>query len=207
MDAPTDVRLSEPELAALRRAMSVHSGREQRRHVRHQLPDGFALVVRTQPRSGAGQTFSASGRDISASGMGFYHTAYVHPDTPCTILMRTLKNDAVAIRGTAARCRHVSGRIHEVGVLFENEIEVGQFVQGSTVPVNGAEAFTGDAHARIAQLVMELKAMVDQRTAQATLLGKVGELAMMLSPEHASAPAPPANPIAEAPAPSASKAA
>jgi hypothetical protein len=198
MTAPTDVRLSEAELAALRRAMSVHSGREQRRHVRHQLPDGFALVVRAQPRTGPGQTFSASGRDISASGMGFYHNAYVHPDTPCTILMRTLKNDAVAIKGTAARCRHVSGRIHEVGVVFENEIEVGQFVQGSTVPVDGAEAFTGDVHARIAQLVLELKAMVDQRTARATLLGKVGELAMLLSPEHTPAPKPDAAPATPA---------
>jgi hypothetical protein len=75
----------------------------------------------------------------------------------------------------------VSGRIHEAGVIFEHEIELSQFVQGSTVPVNGCK---GDVQAQVAHLVQELRSMVDQRAAMTTLLSKVGELALILAPFH-----------------------
>jgi hypothetical protein len=145
------------------------------------LPEGFALVVRTQAGTGPVLTFTASPRDLSASGMGFYHTAYIHPGTPVRLLMRTLRGEAVAVVGTVARCRHASGRIHEVGVAFENEIEVGQFVQGTTVSVNGA-GISEDMYTRAASLVADLKAMVDQRATQEVLFDKVGQLAALVSP-------------------------
>lgn len=205
MSAPIDVRLNDTELAALRKFRTVHGGAERRRHVRHSLPENFPLALRLTAPGSSNQAFSASARDISTSGMGFYYTAYIHLGTTCRVFMKTLKGDAVALPSTVVRCRHVSGRIHEVGVLFEHEIDIGQFVQGGTVPATRAAE---DAIVRVSDLVQELQAMIDQRAAMSGILSKVAELAVLLAPFHApdEPPAPaPANPpdVAAAPAPAA----
>lgn len=203
MVGPTDLRLSEREVGALKRAMSMHQGAERRRHARYMLPNDFALVIRIIQPGGGAQTFSASARDISVSGLGFFHGSYVHPGTACGVLMRTLKGDAVAVSGTVVRCKHLSGRVHEVGILFEHEVEVSQFV-ASDVPEDTQTHVSGsDVHMRVSGLVHELRLMVEQRAAQGCLLSKVGELAIVLSPEQAPAPAAPpaAEPVASAPAP------
>lgn len=179
MATPTDLRLNETERAALHSFRAVHGGSELRRHVRHALPEGFALVVRVTPPGRPVQVFTASARDISSSGMGFYNTAYIHVGTTCHVVMKTLKGEATGLQATVVRCAHVSGRIHNVGVVFEHEIDLGQFVQGGTVPVNREST---DTQSRVTALVRELNALVDQHAGMTELLARVAELAVLLEP-------------------------
>ncbi len=184
MDAPKNLRLTDRELAALKSAMAMHQGAEKRRHARYMLPSGFVLVVRIEQPGGGMHTVSATARDLSASGLGFFHPSYVHPGTACGVLMKTTKGDAVAVSGTVVRCKHVSGRVHEVGVLFEHEIEVSQFVATGTPAETQSPICGEDVHRRVSGIVQELRLMAEQRAAQGSMLAKVGELALILTPEQ-----------------------
>jgi hypothetical protein len=202
------IRLTDRERASLGKAMGIHSGAERRRHRRFLLPKEFALVVRIEQPGGGIATFSVTPRDMSTSGIGFFHAAYIHPGTVCTLLMRTLHGDPVSISGCIMRCRHVSGRIHEVGVLFEHEVDIETFVSdANTDPQQPAPIKRDELLFRIGKLAAELKALADQRATNAALLAKVGELAVLIEPPetHSAAPAhnppvpPPPAPAAPAP--------
>jgi hypothetical protein len=186
------IRLSERERAALSKAMGIHSGAERRRHTRYLLPKEFALVVRVVQSGGHASIFSVTPRDLSTSGLGFFHATYIHPGTECTLMMRTLNGDPISIKSTVMRCRHVSGRIHEVGCLFEHEVDVETFISDMSKSVDaahGAALRLDEIHARLADLAMELKALADQRAAPGELLAKIGELALLIAP-----PEPPSEP-------------
>jgi hypothetical protein len=197
------IRLTDRERASLGKAMGIHSGAERRRHRRFLLPKEFALVVRIEQPGGGIATFSATPRDISTSGIGFFHAAYIHPGTVCTLLMRTLHGDPVSISGCIMRCRHVSGRIHEVGVLFEHEVDAEVFVaDASTDPQQTAPIKRDELLFRIGKLATELKALAEQRATNAALLAKVGELAVLIEPpethiQHAPHVPPPPSATAE----------
>jgi hypothetical protein len=183
------IRLTDRERASVGKAMGIHTGAERRRHRRFLLPKEFALVVRLEQPGGGIATFSATPRDMSTSGIGFFHAAYIHPGTACTLLMRTLHGEPVSIAGVIMRCRHVSGRIHEVGVLFEHEIDVEAFVaDASTDPQQSAPMKRDEQLFRVARLAMELKSLADQRATTGALLAKVGELALLIDPNPDGAP-------------------
>jgi hypothetical protein len=186
-DQVSGIRLSERERAALSKAMGIHSGAERRRHTRYLLPKEFTLVVRLQqPGGGAASLMSVTPRDLSSSGIGFFHAAYMHPGTACTLMMRDVEANPISLKGTVVRCRHVSGRIHEVGVLFEHEVDVKTFVTDTSKtaddPSKTAALRLEEIHARLGQLAMELKDLADQRAAPGALLAKVGELALLIAP-------------------------
>ena len=44
------------------------------------------------------------------------HGQFVHAQTDCTIHLKTLDGKLVGARGRVVRCRHVVGRVHEIGV-------------------------------------------------------------------------------------------
>jgi hypothetical protein len=188
------IRLSDRERAALSKAMGIHSGAERRRHTRYLLPKEFTLVVRTQQPGGSSSLMSVTPRDISSSGIGFFHAAYIHPGTPCALMMRTVTGDPVSLKGTVVRCRHVSGRIHEIGTLFEHEVDVRTFVTDSARkaedPTQTACLKLDEIHVRLGELALELKNLAEARAAPGELLAKVGELAILIAP-----PEPPVEPI------------
>lgn len=188
------IRLSERERAALSKAMGIHGGAERRRHRRYMLPKEFTLVVRIHQPGGTASIFSVTPRDLSTSGLGFFHAAYIHPGTECTLMMRSLKGEPVSLKATVMRCRHVSGRIHEVGALFEHEVDTGTFVADHATPVDetakGALTTLEDVHSRLSELAAELKGLAEHHAAPGVLLAKVGEIAILLSPPEPTAEAP-----------------
>ena len=177
------IRLSERERAALGKAMGIHNGAERRRHRRYLLPKEFTLVVRIQQPGGSTSIFSVTPRDLSTSGMGFFHATYVHPGTECELMMRTLKGDSVVLTATVMRCRHVSGRIHEVGCLFKEEVNVELYVADMKRAAEAeSEQRVDDIHRRLSELAQELKLLADRHAATSELLAKVGELAVLITP-------------------------
>ena len=67
-------------------------------------------------------------RNLSAGGMSFLHGGYLHTGTTVTARLITIDNARVSILGTVVRCRHVRGRVHEVGVAFAEPLDVAQVV-------------------------------------------------------------------------------
>lgn len=198
------------------KAVAVKIGTELRRHGRFPVPRGFALLVLLEHPGGSRVSISPRARDLSASGVSFTHVAYLHPGTACSFMMKTREREVVKIPGAIVRCRHTTGRNHDVGAVFENEIDVGRFISGAdaVTPAVSRTVPAAELHKRVAALAMNLQQLAERQAALDTLLVKVGEIAQMLIPaeadehpaaappaEHPAAPEPATAPAAEAPAP------
>ena len=68
-------------------------------------------------------------RNLSRRGFAFIHGQYVHGGTRCCIDLIDLDENKREVRGSVARCQHLSGIIHEVTVLFDEPIDLDRFVE------------------------------------------------------------------------------
>ncbi|MGD9689383.1 MAG: response regulator [Phycisphaerales bacterium] len=67
-------------------------------------------------------------RDLSGSGVGVLHSAYVHPGTRCVVHVGQEGRRATLVPGVVQRCRLMGRGIHEVGIKFRTPITVRNFV-------------------------------------------------------------------------------
>lgn len=68
-------------------------------------------------------------RNISRRGMGFLHSAFVYPGTQLRVRMPKLDGTVVSVTGTAVRCDHREGVVHELGVRLDEPIELNEFLR------------------------------------------------------------------------------
>ena len=68
-------------------------------------------------------------RNLSRSGIALLHAAYVHVGTKCRVVLPLLTGREQKIPGEVVRCVHREGRVHEVGVAFEQPVDVRRFVE------------------------------------------------------------------------------
>lgn len=68
-------------------------------------------------------------RNLSRRGFAFIHGQFVHRGTRCCIELIDLDDNPCQVRGSVARCQHLSGIIHEVSVVFDDPIELDNFVE------------------------------------------------------------------------------
>ncbi|MHC4103225.1 MAG: hypothetical protein ACYSW1_20365 [Planctomycetota bacterium] len=56
------------------------------------------------------------------------HGKFVYDGTPCVAGLKALDGQLVPVRGKVTWCRLITGRIHEIGVQFEEPIDLDDFV-------------------------------------------------------------------------------
>ena len=79
----------------------------------------LAVFLDLEHPSGAKSTFLVRPRDISRTGLGFIHGAYIHPTSKAELTLVLPDRELLRKHGVVARCRHVRGKVHEVGVAFD----------------------------------------------------------------------------------------
>ncbi len=80
------------------------------------------------------RTYALIPRNISRTGMSLLHGKFVYDGTPCVVGLKTLDGRMVQVRGKVAWCRLITGRIHEIGIQFEEPIDLGDFVPPDEEP-------------------------------------------------------------------------
>ena len=90
------------------------------------------IVLRLYQPGGTRQTLVVPARNISAWGMSLIHGGYVYIGTRCTVLLVTARDTRREIPGRVVRCRHTGGRVHEMGIRFEREIDTAEFLTNAT---------------------------------------------------------------------------
>jgi len=73
--------------------------------------------------------FLACSRDISEGGMSLLHGGFVHAGSPCVVRVPTLGGPHRDLPGSIVRCALVEGRIHELGVQFQNPVDTSEFIE------------------------------------------------------------------------------
>ncbi len=98
-----------------------------RRHERLPYRSMISVGLITEQPGGGWVGFKARSRNLSESGIGLYHGQYIHVGSRCEVLLKD-KLGMVRIGGTVRRCKLLTGRIHELGIEFEELIPVDDFI-------------------------------------------------------------------------------
>lgn len=75
-------------------------------------------------------------RNISCGGLSVLHSSFMYPGSKCEVTLTDVAGREVVLRGTLARCSHLTGIIHELGIKFDAAIRISDFAELS--PFTGA---------------------------------------------------------------------
>lgn len=88
------------------------------------------ILMQFEEGLGGKAVFPVQGRNISVAGIAVIHTQFVHSGRRCIMMLPTVDGGArVDVLGKVSRCRHVTGRIHEVVIVFDAPIDVTDFIR------------------------------------------------------------------------------
>lgn len=135
-------------LSRLDACAAGHRGAEQRKHARVSYCRWDTKVLLRFPDSSQA-AYVVKPHNLSTRGLSFLHGFYVHVGTDCETALRDTRGKVVVVPGEAVRCRHVSGKTHEIGVEFRQAIDLREFVAekklaaSPNVSNSGAAQFSG----------------------------------------------------------------
>lgn len=85
------------------------------------------LFLQTIDRSK--RTITVAARNISCSGISVLHSSYVYPGTFATTKLHKVDGTPMTVSGRVIRCEHRGGIVHEIGIKFDVDIHVREFVR------------------------------------------------------------------------------
>ena len=189
--APIDLlRLSETERQALNqylaREQAAREGPKNRRaSARFRPPSPQPVSIQFLGADQGGQTFLALTKDLSTTGCALFHGAFVYPSARCCVTIKALDGQRVQIAGAVTRCSHVLGRVHEVGILFDQSICLEEFVRvdpDSAVSARAAGVSLPEKlldTPSVRTLIAEIAALAGNKDCSAGLRNKIHDLAKM----------------------------
>ncbi|MCG3126426.1 MAG: Sensor histidine kinase RcsC [Phycisphaerae bacterium] len=88
-----------------------------------------SMKVEMEQANGQTVTYAVPSRNISSTGVSFLVGNFVYPGTRCFVYLTTTYNSWQTVPGRVVRCRYVegSGRVYEVGVHFDQAVDITRF--------------------------------------------------------------------------------
>lgn len=121
--ASNSLRLSRGELSRLLDRLDAADGESptSRRHLRRPFRRPLVLLELLQHGVVTSKLLVAT-RNISDTGLSLLHAAYVHLGVDARVTIPEHGGGAWRVTGKIARCSHVEGNVHEIGLLFDERI-------------------------------------------------------------------------------------
>lgn len=110
------------------RAAQDKSGKSSRAEERKPYRNIARIIVSIQTHGGQVQQFKVRAYDLSRTGLGFLHGAFVYNNSPAEIYMQHHVNGMTRIPATITSCAHVKKRIHRVGAKFNEPIDLNDYL-------------------------------------------------------------------------------
>lgn len=111
-------------LAELDHQSGAEVGRQLRSEPRLPFGDGSPVLIRVNHPGGSSVEFVVPVRNVSSCGLGFIHGSFLYSGTPVILFLRRLTGDLMAVTGSVVRSTHVRGVVHDVGVRFDNPVDL-----------------------------------------------------------------------------------
>jgi CheY-like chemotaxis protein len=131
-EKPIDtLRLTQRDRKLLTRdpvAQSTFKGADLRARTRHPFQRESGLMVQIQHPGGTVAQFLVQPRDLSSEGMCFLHGGFLYNSTRCIVLMPNAEGKMTSVSGQVVRCRLLFGRVHEIGMHFDEPLKLSNFV-------------------------------------------------------------------------------
>lgn len=161
--------LSRAEMEAVWEQLDGGSDQSSPRRQAARLPFREVSVQIEIVQPGGGQTgVSVACRNLSRTGLGFLHSAYVHTGTTVIAHLPHKTQGVVKVPGTVVRCRHVTRHIHDVGVNFKQPLNLHEYLELDML----SESFSSenvDAAALKGVLLVVAEYKIDQACVQSML--------------------------------------
>jgi hypothetical protein len=111
-------------LAQLERSNGFRGGSEKRKEIRLAYREMLPLPMELIHPGGSRSRFLVRSRNLSRTGLGFLHGGFLYNGTYCVVMLITAESNITPVPGRITRCRHVYGKVHEVGVRFDKAIDM-----------------------------------------------------------------------------------
>jgi len=125
------LRLSPGQLRDLHEGLdryrSAEFDRENRFNERFAYRASQPVCVRIEHPGGSSVDYLVEPRDLSCTGLGFLHGAFIHPGSVCHVTLTDCEGKTMLVRGTVRRCQYLEGRLHVIGVEFKDKVNVSMF--------------------------------------------------------------------------------
>ncbi len=128
------LRISDRDKQKLVNTVNESSGKQvdrERRALRVQYTEAKAVLT-LHVESGGSTRLAVVPRNLSRRGLAFVHGRFIYTGTRCEVMLKTLADEWVAIQGVVRNCRHISGIVHEIAVVFDEAIDLSDFVRLSS---------------------------------------------------------------------------
>jgi CheY-like chemotaxis protein len=156
MEYTNTVRLTESErreiLARLDRE-STPDVEQLRNATRWHFREACVHVVVEHP-SGGFSRIEVLAKDLSETGMAVLHGGFLYPGSECQVVLRRHDGAEETLIAQVVRCRHITGRIHEVGLRFRTTVNPTAFVKldSSDMALQAADVSPADLRGRVLYL-------------------------------------------------------
>jgi CheY-like chemotaxis protein len=128
-------------LQALDRRGTNYQGLDRRGSPRHPYRPGSVSIEIIHPGGSTGQFLDLT-RNLSKTGISLLHGGFVYTGTKCIVNLRTIDNEELTAAGGVVRCQHIQGHIHELGIHFDEPIDLTLFVEGIESNQDSSGTFT-----------------------------------------------------------------
>ncbi len=127
------LRISQDEWRGLMARMENNSTpartpQDRRTGMRARARCSADILVELHHPGGTRSFYRVLARNISAHGLGFVHGRFVHKGSLVMVALANRQKKAVLISGRVAHCRHIEGKVHEVGVAFDEPVSLADFL-------------------------------------------------------------------------------
>lgn len=127
------LRISDAEWYACVQEMDLRSMQrrginEKRQQPRKPYRNIAKIILSVRSYDGLQQQFKVRAYDLSQTGLGFLHGAYVYEGSHVDLLMQHHINGMTRIPATIINCVHVKKRVHQVGARFDEPIDLEDFL-------------------------------------------------------------------------------
>jgi len=100
----------------------------ERIHARREYMDPYILMV-IENDDTMDRPMTLAARNISRGGVGLLHSNFIYPKTRVAVHLTVNGENPTPVRGVVLRCEHRGGVVHEIGVKFDREISIQQYLR------------------------------------------------------------------------------
>jgi CheY-like chemotaxis protein len=139
-ERPNTLGLNHRDLVALLEKIEASEGGKsvaRRAFARWPFRHASVKVTMVQP-SGGEVVLKLACRNLSRGGCALLHNGYIHTGTPITVSLPRPAGGPKDVAGVVKRCQHRRAVLHEIGVKFDQEVDLHEFLGGG----NGVEFFS-----------------------------------------------------------------
>jgi CheY-like chemotaxis protein len=121
------VGMSQRDLDALLSELDRPDAAHPRREFARWSFRALSVEMLLRHSSGTDLSMRVATRNLSCGGAAVLHNAYVHLNTPCTLVLPQRGNVTAPVEGRVVRCEHRQGVVHELGIKFNRPIRMRDF--------------------------------------------------------------------------------